>query len=212
MSYCHCSILKMLQNSLPAKKLQLLIVFFATLLVSPLSLAEPKITTSFKYYKIKLHSVNSRSEISRVLSRASPIVTDGKSYRGRANWNVSWRYRRRYRNNYCYIEDISTTVNLVYTMPKAITLPKSKNLLDSYSSYYKALLLHEEGHGEIAVKGATAIEVQLGKMKRKGNCSKISKAANAKAHEILRIYKAANRAYDLRTEHGRTQGASIFAH
>lgn len=196
----------------PVKKLQLLIIFLAALLVSPLSLAEPEVVTSFKYYSVNLHSVKSKRDVSIALSRASPILDNKVRYLGRANWKASWKYKWREKDGSCFIRDVTTKVKILYTMPKALSLPRSKGLRDSYSSFYKALMLHEKGHRDIAVRGAKAIEVQLGKMKRKGDCSKIAKSANAKAHEILRIYKAANRAYDLRTEHGRTQGASIFAH
>jgi len=112
----------------------------------------------------------------------------------------------------CRIVDVSTSVNLTYTMPRAISLPRAEGLRRSYQGYYKALLLHEQGHGDIAIQAARAIEVQLRKIRKHRNCDGISRSADVKAREILRIYRAANRAYDRQTDHGFTQGVSIFQH
>ncbi|TCI04593.1 DUF922 domain-containing protein [Corallincola luteus] len=186
-------------------KLSILILAFTTLT----SHASPQVSRTFDYYPVFLEQVSDLQEIGSILSKASPIITNGKKYRGHAHWNVKWKYRWKQKNGSCKVTKVNTTVELTYTMPEAVTLPLNKSLREKYLAYYDALLEHEYGHGDYAIAAAQEIETTLNRISLPGKCEGINSKLNSKAQAILDLHNEKSRQYDIATDHGKSQGASL---
>lgn len=76
-----------------------------------------------------------------------------------------------------------------------------------FRQYLAALRVHEEGHLAIGLEAAQAIDRAIAAMPEMPSCALLQGQANATAQRLLEAAKQKERDYDLRTGHGRSQGA-----
>lgn len=100
-------------------------------------------------------------------------------------------------------------MNITYTLPNLSKPYTNKQVANIWELYYPALVKHEKGHGKIAINAARKIEKTLLQMPAYSNCDSLSNKANLKAQEILVHFRPKHVDYDKRTDHGKTEGASI---
>lgn len=165
-----------------------------------------RVDEKFSYYEI---DPIGEKTVYKELDGKTPIAIEEQKYLGSTDWNVSWRYYFRNSSNECYINVVYTDVDIKYTMPKlrqkrGVTLDRKRK----FDAYYDALLLHEKGHGELAVKAAKEIERVLPKTDPASNCEAVGEKANGVGLQILNKYKQLQEEYDEKTGHGEEQGAS----
>ncbi|WP_028862789.1 DUF922 domain-containing Zn-dependent protease [Psychromonas aquimarina] len=185
-------------------------LFFLLLCSAALNTAaEPIVNTNFTYYSVDIKQAESAGEMSKILSKASPVSKDGKKVHGHTKWFVKWNFRWKKEGGVCWVTKVTSHVDLTYTMPKALTLPVNETLWLSYLSYYDALFRHEKGHADYAVNAAKSIESSLYAMTYEGNCKLFTNDLNAQAYMVLNTYKELSEQYDRITENGRTQGVFL---
>ncbi|HTD69898.1 MAG TPA: DUF922 domain-containing protein, partial [Gemmatimonadales bacterium] len=81
-------------------------------------------------------------------------------------------------------------------------------LRKTWQAYLKAVRLHEAGHRAIAERNAREVMAALTPL-RGTNCDKLSDEATRTAERIVADGRARNRAYDVQTQHGQTQGVEL---
>ena len=168
--------------------------------------AGPRVKTEFNTYTVYL---GDNRNIKTELNQASPILENGRIYHGRTDWKTKWDFRWKKEHELCRISSVTTSVKIVYILPKARSLPTDSKQKKRYQEYYSSLLAHEKGHGQFGIDMANEIERRLSKMKSSGNCEVFSANVNKKAYEILEKYKRLDAEYDVVTGHGKTQGAFL---
>src|SRR5207302_666295 len=84
----------------------------------------------------------------------------------------------------------------------------SADLLKSWQAYLKAVRLHEAGHRTIAERNAREVMAALTPL-RGANCDLLSDEASRTAERLVADGRARNRAYDVETKHGQTQGVVL---
>lgn len=87
---------------------------------------------------------------------------------------------------------------------------KDNEVKQVWNKYYPALLKHENGHANIAIKGAEKIENTLMSQPAGSSCDKVGEYADLQARKILESLPEKHRSYDRDTDHGKTQGAYIW--
>ena len=184
------------------KHLTSVILFFCCFTIS----AEPEVSEEFSYYLIY---PNSPAEIATELTKNSPIKENGRIFRGHTDWHVRWNFWWDTSNGQCKINKANTTVKVTYTMPKLSDQHKDKLIVERFNDYYLALLQHEKGHKGSGVLAAKEIEEVLLALPAKTDCKILESLANKKAKTIIRKYNKRDMVYDYKTDHGRTQGATI---
>ncbi len=168
--------------------------------------AAPSVTEKNAFYDVR---GSTAAEVRNKLNALGHKSTDGKTFDGLTESQISWRFTRRSTGYGCAMDSVNTTVNVTFTMPQWVdrySAPQDVRL--QWDAYYEALRRHEEGHKEIAVQGAREIEQALLTMSAR-DCAQLDAQANAKGHQILELVRARQRQYDARTEHGKTQGAKF---
>src|SRR2546429_523558 len=84
----------------------------------------------------------------------------------------------------------------------------SPEVAKAWQSYVKAVRLHEAGHRTIAERNAREVFAALTPL-RGMNCDLLSAEASRVAEQIVADGRARNRAYDVDTKHGQTQGVVL---
>ena len=185
---------------------------FVTVLVLLASIpvcAQPKISTSILYYDIHPSGL---SYIGKEMHKRSPIKKKGTTFKGHTKWHVKWHFKWKKRKGVCRISQVSTSLNVKYTMPRIpISYSVKPEVLNSFNNYYKALMRHEEGHKNSGLYAARDIESSLLKLStdNDNDCKRLSSSANRIGHKIINKYNQRDRDYDKKTIHGKSEGVDI---
>ena len=167
----------------------------------------PRVTVRFEYYAVK--GMNTRA-IKAQMTQKTPIRYNGKKYRGNTNWRINYRFFTDQQDGLWSISKVTTTVDIIFTMPKWEDYAKAdRNTRKEWNRYYHALLDHEYGHRDIVIDTAEAIEHELADMRNDMERIDLENSANARAKEMIEWCKERNRQFDLDTGHGDKTGAIL---
>src|SRR5437016_320358 len=169
------------------------------------ALRAPIVATE-QYYDIDGSSTGAlRDQINRL----GPKDESGKSRDALTVWSIEWGYGTASRPDGCVLRDLKVTLNVTVTLPRwKPPASASADLLKSWQAYLKAVRLHEAGHRTIAERNAREVMAALTPL-RGANCDKLSDEATRTAEQIVADGRARNRAYDIETKHGLTQGVEL---
>ncbi len=177
------------------------------LILPSLVIAKKLITESYEFYRVYPYS---KGEILSSLNKKTPISKYGEKFHGYAYSDIKWNFRWRYNKKNCWITSAKTEVNTTYTLPKLGTNIDDVN--EIWNQWYPKLVSHEEGHHKFATKIAKKIKHSIVHMPSESTCSELEKKANAIGSGLVSELDDLNKGYDKRTNHGETQGASIFSY
>ncbi|MGO9121272.1 MAG: DUF922 domain-containing Zn-dependent protease [Desulfomonilaceae bacterium] len=179
-------------------------VFIIVITSSPVD-AAPTVTEENVYYNVR---GSSAEELRTQLNKFGVKGSDGKTYRGNTNWNVSWRYLSGSNSTNCWITSANTTVRIKFTFPKWIDRSNApEELRQKWDNYIVALIKHERRHRVIAVEAAVQIERAIAGMKPHATCDGLKRDVNAMGHRLVEDCRKRQSDYDARTQHGRLEGA-----
>lgn len=169
--------------------------------------AEPKTTIQFKYYPIYPRRPQ---DLAQELDARSPIIFQGKKYRGYTQWRVRWQFYWQEAPQSCRITRVNTYLEVIYTLPQIPprhqTTPETRQ---KFNRYLQALFQHEENHKNSGLDSAGEIERTLLTLAPVKTCSQLETLANQTAQAIIEKYRRRDREYDQRTDHGRREGVTL---
>lgn len=124
-------------------------------------------------------------------------------------WHVGWKYEFVSRPLACELSSFWTVVQARYTLPRLVRDPlQSPALLEEWERYVGALRVHEEQHAAFGQEAAREMERLVAERYTRGtNREGLRAAIDQACRTILDETRERERAYDERTDHGRTQGA-----
>ena len=159
-----------------------------------------------QYYDI---DGSSAGALRNQIRRLGPKDESGKSQDALTVWNLEWSYGTLQRGDSCVLRDVKVTLDVSVTLPRwKPPATASPGLLKTWQAYLKAVRLHEAGHRTIAERNAREVMAALTPL-RGTNCDKLSGEATRLAEQIVADGRARNRAYDVQTKHGQTQGVEL---
>jgi predicted secreted Zn-dependent protease len=164
------------------------------------------ITGREQYYDIDGSSAGAlRTQIHRL----GPKDESGKSRDALTVWSLEWTYGTAQRGDSCALRDVKVTLDVSVTLPRW-TPPSTATaqLTDTWRTYLRNVKLHESGHRAIAERNARELMSALTAL-RGESCDKLSSEATRTAERIVADGRARNRAYDIQTKHGQTQGVEL---
>ncbi len=164
------------------------------------------ITAREQYYDI---DGSSAGALRNQIRRLGPKDESGKSQDALTVWSIEWGYGTAQRGDSCVLRDVKVTLDVAVTLPRwkppATAAPE---LLKTWQAYFRAVRLHEAGHRTIAERNAREVMAALTPL-RGVSCEKLSDEATRTAERIVADGRARNRAYDIQTKHGQTQGVEL---
>lgn len=183
----------------------LILVFLGSLLSDAL-LAEPLVTETTYHYQV---TGKTAEQIRENLNKRSPVVVNDRLFDASTERRVDWQLTLEERDKQqCRISEVTTRVDIVYTLPELKTGEATPaELIQLWSRYYDALLRHEKGHGSISISAARRIEASLIRLPSAKTCTELEIAADTLASRILTTYDYRDLRYDRDTGHGELEGA-----
>ncbi|MCW2962030.1 MAG: hypothetical protein JWM90_2417 [Thermoleophilia bacterium] len=142
--------------------------------------------------------------------RASLDAKGPGGHDARANGYVAWRYSFVRSSRGCSIGSVSVTVRQRYTMPKwSMPTDAAADVRAAWDAYLVRLWVHEKGHGFLTRQAAAKVNFVLMRVGTRSTCSALDAAASSVAKSQMRLDGLRQAAYDARTSHGATQGATF---
>jgi len=124
-------------------------------------------------------------------------------------WGIEWGYGTIQRGDSCVLRDVKVTLNVAVTLPRwKPPATATAQVVRTWQAYFKAVRLHEAGHRTIAERNAREVMAALTTL-RGTNCDKLLGEASNTVERIVADGRARNRAYDVQTQHGQTQGVEL---
>ena len=126
-------------------------------------------------------------------------------------WDVDWTYKYvSGPGGSCGIGALVVKVDIKTTLPTWKPPPTATALLvDNWTGFIEALVVHERGHAQNGLDRAGQILVAMGRVDPKRTCKALERVADAAGETILANGRQWDITYDAETDHGATQGASF---
>ena len=156
----------------------------------------PNIT--FTFYDVGGRDI---AAIRKAIDAARPVDPHDptKSFDGATSWSMRWRWRGDGKGG-CDLSTAEVTYAATVTLPR-LTGPVSGVVKTMWGRYLAALEMHEAGHARYAYDHRGDVLAAL----KTATCA----TASAAAKDALTRIADHDRAYDVETRHGKTQGATF---
>lgn len=182
----------------------------ATAVFEPRAAEAPGSETVPVKTRVELYDVlgTSAFAIRADINRKRPLGKDGKRHDALTRWDVEWKYDYGRFLGDCELSNIRVNVTTTYTMPRWRPPPNaSPALVKRWNAYARALWKHEREHGRRGVRTAEEIHRMLGSQPSRDSCASLSTRADSLARQVIARHSAEDAAYDVRTNHGASEGA-----
>ena len=160
--------------------------------------------------KVRCHSyvvdATSQMRLLEQLTHRSPY----RPYRGSTQSFISYRYDYASSSEGCAITRPTVAARIVFTMPR--WKPKGRPdsfLVFEWNRFIEALWIHERGHALRDLAAKRGVERILRNLGVSPTCDELRASAKRAFDQVISKLRARNRAYDRKTDHGATQGATI---
>ena len=170
--------------------------------------ADPLIRMHTSYYYV---DGTSASVLAAQIDQNGPPDAGGKRYAGKTKWDVQWKFKHEQQGVTCAIKGVAVAVGIAQTLPRWRGEAKGAPALKTrWRQFVDALTRHEDGHKQHGLAAGKEIETALLAAKPASNCEDLTVAANSAAEAIVKRYQKLDEDYDRKTEHGRSQGATLL--
>ncbi len=150
---------------------------------------------------------NSAEALRAQIEALRPRGEDGGRYDAYTRWKLEWRYLYREQGDGCrrtsFRTHLTTTIHLPRWQAPSDAQPE---LVQRWDDYVAALDRHEHRHEALAIEAAEAVERRVGAIEQAADCKTLEAEVNAAGEAVIEDYKARQRAYDVETGHGRSEG------
>jgi predicted secreted Zn-dependent protease len=159
-------------------------------------------TLKFQTYNVK---ISPKQSLYNALNQASPIRQDGQTHHGFTTWTVSWRPQwRSDSSGQCRITTTKTQLTGTIMLPKLIGGTKAQR--QQFTRFLALLRKHELNHYAFGKQAAIAIDRSIRSLSIAPNCPTLERQVQTLATQNLTTHQARNQAYDVKTNHGQTEG------
>jgi predicted secreted Zn-dependent protease len=168
-------------------------------------LVPPLVKETYEYYEIK---GNHEQELSCQITQNGCTWKDGKKYASVTSWNVTWNYGYRRVPQGCSTDSFTTTVEITFRYPKWVRPEDAPQpLVDAWDTYMEKLIIHENGHRDMAVQAAADLTRDVSELPAAPSCVELDRKVRELGRERIANLNVLEKEYDATTSHGTTQGA-----
>ena len=180
--------------------------FLLPLLWPALALAQNTVHWTTNYYAVTGATLG---EIQQSLSQNRPWK-EKSTLDGLTDWRVQWHYQLTSSPGQCRLTSFTTTTTIAITIPRWIR-PTNASLeaVTNWNRYITALVQHEAGHAQIGLAAAVEQHRRIPALGSDVTCAVLKKRINELAQQIVDDHGRRDREYDVQTEHGARQGATL---
>ncbi|MGE5173859.1 MAG: DUF922 domain-containing protein [Betaproteobacteria bacterium] len=165
----------------------------------------PLVTERYEYYDVHGSCEN---DVLCDLRRKGITWEDGKKYESVTSWHVKWNYGYNTGTQTCSADSFQVIVDIVFRYPKWTgTEDAPRTLAEKWDYYIKKLIMHENGHRDMAVEAAAELSRAVSEMPPAQTCTELDRAVRILSRTRMNKLNDDERHYDEATNHGATQGA-----
>lgn len=164
----------------------------------------PTVVERNEYYDVAGSSDN---ELRAAINTRRPKDSDGVQHDAVTNWDVRWTYRSATGAQGCTLTSLSTRLEVVTIMPRWSTRQAGTMLEQRWNAFVAALERHETEHLQISLRAAQRIHERLSSLDAARTCPLLEESINSTGQALLDQFRAEDKEYDRRTQHGASQGA-----
>ncbi|HUP29261.1 MAG TPA: DUF922 domain-containing protein [Usitatibacter sp.] len=147
------------------------------------------------------------AHLRETMRETAPKDVEGVPRWGMARWRLRWKFEHA-RAADCRIGKFNITVTSRLIMPRWPDREKAPQALqDMWDRFYRALLLHENGHRDNGIRAANDLARRLRGMAAHRDCASLNAEIENVGARIVSEYGLVDKAYDRSTDHGVSQGA-----
>ncbi|MEL7363169.1 MAG: DUF922 domain-containing protein [Bacteroidota bacterium] len=169
--------------------------------------ADPPSVRMDKQVKTEYYDITGTSwqELARQMRAKGP-----GDFFGQTVYQIGYRYTSQRLGDRCWVSDATVTMEATIVLPRWQRSSRSSGavpyeLRRDWDLFRTRLERHEQQHVRIAERGAQAVQQFLTGVT--GECTTMDTLVNERVRGIVAEWDDHNRDYDVRTEHGRTEGA-----
>ncbi len=165
-----------------------------------------RMTTRQTHYDLQGNSIQA---LQAEKNEKGPL-DNGKRFFANTHWELRWSYRYEQKGGGSVITTLSVTADIHYTMPRRVLPPgETDHVAQQWARFIGALTTHEQGHAENGAQHGKALYALLRKPRVFASVQELKDFVATEGAKCLAEAKAADVAYDGRTEHGEKQGATL---
>ena len=126
------------------------------------------------------------------------------------DWRVSWMADRVQTPEGFKVTKSNTKLIITYRYPRwTDEAQASAELRKKWAAYCKAVIIHEKGHGAIAMEAAREVDKAVMAVKPEKYVQSLDGRVNVAGNKVLKEYRKKEEDYDRVTKFGQTQGATF---
>jgi predicted secreted Zn-dependent protease len=165
----------------------------------------PIVKEEYEFYEI---TGNSEKDLLCQITEKGCTWKDGRKYTSVTSWNITWNYGYTRASQGCRADSFIATVEISFRYPKwARADDAPQPLVGSWETYLEKLIIHENGHRDIAVKAAAGLTRAVAELPAAPSCADVDRELQALCRERITELNMAEMEYDEATNHGTMQGA-----
>lgn len=131
----------------------------------------------------------------------------GSRYYALTRWQLAGDWAMRSSSRGCEVVDGKVSVAITVTLPALVTPNVPSDVRQRFETFMEKTVLHESDHVAITLHGAREYQRALSHHPPAPNCEVLQLQLKALFRQNFDEINRANREYDAKTQHGRTQGA-----
>ena len=159
----------------------------------------------YEYYDVY---GNTADQIRNQMNANGTRWDDGQTYDSVTSWNLKWTYDYSCSNHSCRAGSFKTMVDITFRFPKWIqSSDTSPDLAQQWNTYMKNLVVHENGHRDMAVEAAHQLSRDALNLPPAASPEDLDREIQQMTATEMAKLNADEKEYDVTTVHGTTQGA-----
>lgn len=128
----------------------------------------------------------------------------------RVTWKFQQTHRLLERKNTCEYADVKMIGKIHVIMPKwDKPSDVTGDVISAWNAFYVALDVHEQGHIDIGLQAAQAIQEALANYPAQPTCDQFVAQSQARGQQIYKQFDEKSIQYDQQTKNGQTQGVVL---
>jgi predicted secreted Zn-dependent protease len=165
----------------------------------------PVISEKYEYYEVHGGCEN---DLQCEMRQKGISWTDGKKYDSTTSWHVKWNYGYDRTPQACSVDSFRVFVEITFRYPSwARTDNAPRLLVDKWDTFMQHLVVHENGHRDMAVEAAADLTRTVSELPPASTCAELDRKVQALSHARMNKLNVDEKEYDTATRHGYTQGA-----
>lgn len=129
---------------------------------------------------------------------------------GMTEWRVTWQFNVTPTAGGCRCSSFGTQTTITITLPRWIAPTNASDTIKQiWQKYATALGQHEGGHAAIALAAAADVRKRVQEAGEGTDCTSLKQRINDLGRQVIDEHRKRDKDYDVQTQHGTTQGASL---